>query len=124
MNIGENEQELLEALWIATEEEGQAGLPLNGEMPAGGNDLVQHNLAVNRLIAPLRDLEPGQTGSIAYIQLNHSAHVNKLMAMGVLPGAPITLRQRFPSFVFDAGYSQFAVDDEIAADIYVRLVPR
>jgi Fe2+ transport system protein FeoA len=41
--------------------------------------------------------------------------------MGVLPGVAITLLRRSPSFVFEAGYSQFAVDEEIAADIYVRL---
>ncbi len=210
MNISENEQELLEALWIATEEEGKSGLPLDGKTPAGCEDLVNHRLAesskgilsltregqvqaadairrhrlaerlltdvlkteearvdqdacrlehalfegvdesictllghpqfcphgkpiprgrcceqaresVARLIAPLRELQAGQGGNIAYIQLNHSSHVQKLMAMGVLPGAPIKLRQRFPSFVFETGYSQFAVDEEIASDIYVRL---
>lgn len=31
------------------------------------------------------------------------------------------LLRRSPSFVFEAGYSQFAVDEEMAADIYVRL---
>jgi DtxR family Mn-dependent transcriptional regulator len=41
--------------------------------------------------------------------------------MGVLPQVPVTLIRRFPSFVFEAGYSQFAVDEEIAATIYVRL---
>jgi Fe2+ transport system protein FeoA len=41
--------------------------------------------------------------------------------MGVLPGVSITLLRRSPSFVFEAGYSQFAVDKEIATDIHVRL---
>jgi hypothetical protein len=43
------------------------------------------------------------------------------MAMSVLPGLPITLHRRFPSYVFETGYSQFAVDEDIAADIYVQL---
>jgi len=43
------------------------------------------------------------------------------MAIGVLPGVSIRLLRRFPSFVFEAGYSQFAVDEEIASALYVRL---
>ena len=77
--------------------------------------------SVERLIAPLCDLQPGQRGHIAYIQMNDPKRLQKLMAMGVLPGVPIALLRRFPSYVFEAGYSQFAVDKEIAADINVRL---
>jgi DtxR family Mn-dependent transcriptional regulator len=43
--------------------------------------------------------------------------------MGVLPQVSIALLRRFPAFVFEAGYSQFAVDEEMAASIYVRLAP-
>lgn len=77
--------------------------------------------SVERLIAPLCDLQPGQRGKIAYMQMNNPRRVQKLIAMGVLPGVPITLLHRFPSFVFEAGYSQFAVGEEIATDIYVLL---
>ena len=77
--------------------------------------------SVERLIAPLCDLQPGQGGQITYIQMHNPKRLQKLMAMGVLPGVPITLLRRFPSFVFEVGYSQFAVDQEIAADVYVRL---
>jgi Fe2+ transport system protein FeoA len=53
--------------------------------------------------------------------MNNPRRLQKLMAMGVLPGVAITLLRRSPSFVFEAGYSQFAVDEEIPGDIYVRL---
>jgi DtxR family Mn-dependent transcriptional regulator len=43
------------------------------------------------------------------------------MAMGILPGVSIQVKETYPSVVFEAGYSQFAVDDEIAGDIFVRL---
>jgi len=75
----------------------------------------------DRLIAPLCELRPGQEGVIAYIQMRDSPRLRKLLALGVLPGVPIRLVQRFPSFVFEAGRSEFAVDEELAADIYVRL---
>jgi DtxR family Mn-dependent transcriptional regulator len=82
----------------------------------------QKRESADRLIAPLCELQAGQSGHIAYIQMHNPQRLQKLMAMGVLPGVPITLLHRFPSFVFEANYSQFAVDEEIAADIYVRLV--
>lgn len=76
---------------------------------------------VDRLIAPLAELKPGQSGHISYIHLNNASHMQKLMAMGVLPGVPVRLVRRFPSVVFEAGNSQFAVDEEIAAEVYIRI---
>jgi DtxR family Mn-dependent transcriptional regulator len=210
MKLSESAQELLELLWIATEEEEPAGLAMEGTLVEGVDELERlglaerkngelsltrsglpeaalavrrHRLAerlltdvlateeslmdeqacrfehvlvdgvaesictllghprfcphgkpippgecceqmqesVERLIAPLCDLQPGQQGHIAYIRMNDPKRLQKLMAMGVLPGVPVALLRRFPSFVFEAGYSQFAVDRGVAADIYVRL---
>ena len=210
MKLSEGAQELLEQLWVATEEDAKAGLAFEGMPPEGSDKLVRlglaerngdgltltaagrpeaaqamrrHRLAerllvdvlgteetvvdehacrfehvlmdgvtesictllghprfcphgkpipqgeccqrmqetAERLIAPLCDLDSGQWGQIAYVQMNNPKRLQKLMAMGVLPGVPIALLRRFPSFVFEAGYSQFAVDREIAADIYVRI---
>ena len=72
-------------------------------------------------IAPLSGLKPGQAGQVAFIQMGNAGRLEKLMAMGVLPGGGIKLIRRSPSFVFECGFSQFAVDENIAADIYVRL---
>jgi DtxR family Mn-dependent transcriptional regulator len=88
-----------------------------------GDCCRQKRASVGRLIGPLCDLQPGQGGHIAYIQMHHPQRFQKLMAMGVLPGVPVKLLRRYPSFVFEVGYSQFAVDEEIAADIWVRLRP-
>ncbi|HEY3345037.1 MAG TPA: metal-dependent transcriptional regulator [Anaerolineaceae bacterium] len=77
--------------------------------------------SVGRLVAPLCELKPGSEGQIAYIHMNNPQRLQKLMAMGVLPGVPLRVLRDSPSFVFEAGYSQFAVDEDIAADIYVRL---
>jgi DtxR family Mn-dependent transcriptional regulator len=77
--------------------------------------------SVGRLVAPLVELKPGQHGQIAYIQMNNPQRLQKLMAMGVLPGVSLRVLRDSPSYVFEAGYSQFAVDEDIAADIYIRL---
>ncbi len=44
------------------------------------------------------------------------------MAMGILPGAPVSLIQNFPSYVFQANQTQFATNREIVDAIYIRLV--
>lgn len=74
------------------------------------------------LVSPLSRMEPGQKGRVAYVHAPELGHLQKLMAMGILPGAPVTLIQSFPSYVFKMGETQFAVDGEIAGAIYVRLV--
>lgn len=83
----------------------------------------QMRATVGRLISPLSEIEPGKGGEVAYIQMSNASHLQKLMALGVLPGGKIRLLRSTPSFVFECGYSQFAVDEAIAADIYVRLHP-
>jgi DtxR family Mn-dependent transcriptional regulator len=46
--------------------------------------------------------------------------MQKLMAMGVLPGNKITLVQSFPSYIFRVGFSEFAIDSNLAREIFVR----
>lgn len=77
-----------------------------------------------RLVAALSDLNPEQKGKIAYIQSRQSQEIQKLMSIGILPGTPIRLIRRFPSYVFEVGNTQYAVDRNIANEIYVRLEGR
>jgi DtxR family Mn-dependent transcriptional regulator len=74
-----------------------------------------------RVVYPLSELDNNQIGKIAYIHSQEPEKLQKLMGMGVMPGMTITLITRFPSFVFQLGQTQIAVDKEIAGDIYVRL---
>lgn len=71
-------------------------------------------------VVPLSHLRSGQSGRIAYVQTGEAKKLQKLMAMGVLSGKGIRLIQGFPSFVFQVGHSQFAVDEAIARTVFVR----
>lgn len=73
------------------------------------------------LVMPLSDLRKGQRGKIAYIHTDDQEMLRKIMAMGALPGSSILLTQRFPSYVFQIGHSQFAVDKNVADQIYIWL---
>ncbi len=71
-------------------------------------------------VTPLTGLKRGETGTIVYIKAGELRKLQKLMAMGVLPGNVIVLDENFPSFVFSVGYSQYAVDADMAAAIIVK----
>ncbi|MBU5636104.1 metal-dependent transcriptional regulator [Geomonas sp. Red69] len=71
-------------------------------------------------VVPLTELKPGDDGDIAYIQTEDSKKMQKLMAMGVLPGNRISLLQAFPSYIFRVGFSEFAIDSAMAREIFVR----
>lgn len=75
------------------------------------------------VVAPLAELDADQEGRIAYLHTRDQNRLQKLMAMGVLPGKPIRVIQRFPSYVFQIDQTQIAVDDEIAHEIFIIQTP-
>ena len=76
--------------------------------------------AIGKIVSQLIDLKRAQRGKVAYIHTKDPQKLQKLMAMGVLPGMAISLVQKFPSYVFQVGQSQFAVDKELADCVFVR----
>ncbi len=71
-------------------------------------------------IVALTELKSGETGEIAYLAASDDKKMQKLMSMGVLPGSKLSLVQKFPSYIFKLGNSQFAVDDMLAREIHIR----
>jgi DtxR family Mn-dependent transcriptional regulator len=48
--------------------------------------------------------------------------MDRLAALGVIPGSEIRLHQRSPAFVIEVGETTIAIDPEIAAEIFVKAV--
>ena len=69
----------------------------------------------------LSGLAPHTKGTIAYLQTKNKEQMQKLLSIGAIPGVHITLMQKFPSYVFKIGHSQFAVDKELAQSIFVKV---
>lgn len=63
----------------------------------------------------------GQTGVIGPLGGASARNLRKLMALGVTPGTRVRLVRRFPSYVMRLGFTQVAVDREIAEEIPVEL---
>jgi DtxR family Mn-dependent transcriptional regulator len=85
-----------------------------------GECCIEAQRSGNLGVVPLTELKPNEEGEIAYIQTEDNKKMQKLMAMGVLPGNRIRLLQAFPSYVFTVGYSEFAIDTNMAREIFVR----
>jgi DtxR family Mn-dependent transcriptional regulator len=94
----------------------------HGKLIPPGKCCTEQDTRVTKVISPLSQLAPGQRGRVAYIYAPQTGKLQKMMAMGILPGAPITLLQGFASCVFASGETQFAIDKEIADAIYIRLI--
>jgi DtxR family Mn-dependent transcriptional regulator len=71
-------------------------------------------------VVALTELKVGETAEIAYLATEDPKKMQKLMSMGVLPGNQIRLSRTFPSYVFHVGNSEFAVDEMLAREIFVR----
>ena len=74
---------------------------------------------IGSLVTSLSNLQKNQHAKIAYLHTEDKAVLKKIMAMGALPGLSIVLLQKFPSYVFKIGQSQFAIDKNIADKIQV-----
>lgn len=75
-----------------------------------------------KLLLPLSECEVKEKGKIAFIRSNNEQIVNKLTAMGILPGLTVLLLRKTPSYLFQMGETQFAIDKNLAEKIQVRLL--
>lgn len=73
------------------------------------------------IVSSIVDVDKGTKGKVAYLHTKDNKKLQKLMAMGILPGVSIQVVQKFPSYVLKIGNSQIAMDEEMARDVFIRL---
>jgi DtxR family Mn-dependent transcriptional regulator len=74
------------------------------------------------LVAPLADLVPGEQAKIVFITPGSHSRLDRLSAMGVVPGSVVKLHQKRPSYVIQLGETMIAVDRDITKEIFVKKV--
>jgi DtxR family Mn-dependent transcriptional regulator len=74
------------------------------------------------LVAPLADLVPGEQAKIVFITPGSHSRLDRLSAMGVVPGSVVKLHQKRPSYVIQLGETMIAVDKDITREIFVKKV--
>jgi DtxR family Mn-dependent transcriptional regulator len=77
---------------------------------------------VRPLVTGLPSFDLGATGRIVFIAPKFHDRMDRLAALGVIPGSEIRLHQRSPSYVIEVGETTIALDPEIAREIYVKPV--
>lgn len=81
--------------------------------------MIANNSHISLQTTTLCSMEPKKTGKISHLETKDPGILQKLMSMGILPGMPVTLLRRSPSYLFEVDQTRYAVDSEIANHIYV-----
>ncbi|MCS6950152.1 MAG: ferrous iron transport protein A [bacterium] len=73
---------------------------------------------------PLVALHVGEVATIRELRVQDPTIAQKLLALGVVPGARVRVVQRFPAYVLQIGFTQIAIDQQIAKAVHVDLNPQ
>ncbi|MEW6408988.1 MAG: metal-dependent transcriptional regulator [Nitrospirota bacterium] len=80
------------------------------------------SIEVKSLILRLSDLDIGESGKIVFMVPSDHNRLDRLGALGVIPGTIVKLHQKNPTFVIQIDETTIALDSEIAREIYVKKV--
>ncbi|MFC1678954.1 metal-dependent transcriptional regulator [Elusimicrobiota bacterium] len=67
----------------------------------------------------LAEAEVGKSYKVAYLNTASNSRMHKFIHFGIVPGSELTLHQTHPAFVIRTENGQLALEEEIAAEIYV-----
>lgn len=73
---------------------------------------------------PLSSLRDGQHGVIVDVCVDVRGRMDRLLALGVTPGARVKALQTFPGIVFLCDQTELAVERDVANAILVRVESR
>ncbi len=74
------------------------------------------------VINPLSEIKSGEKVKVVYVTTKSHASLDRLSAIGVIPGLELTIHQKHPSIIIQYGETQLALDKDIAENIFVRVV--
>lgn len=69
----------------------------------------------------LSTLATGTRGTVAHVQAHRGDRVDRLLALGVTPGAPVVVLQQFPGVVFLCDQTELAIERAVADVILVNV---
>jgi DtxR family Mn-dependent transcriptional regulator len=73
----------------------------------------------HNVVAPLTELEIGQSARVAYMNSQSDQQLHKLNDLQVRPGAIVKLHQRYPCYVIECEGAHIAMDEEIVSNVCV-----
>ena len=96
----------------------------HGKSIPPGECCGEFHKTVRPLVTGLPHFPLGETGRIVFIAPKFHDRMDRLAALGVIPGSELRLHQRSPSYVIELGETTIALDAEIAGEIFVKPVER
>lgn len=88
-----------------------------------GNCCRTYLTEVEPLVVRLADLAVGEAGTVRFVSSRQDG-VERLGALGLVPGVEVRLTQRRPSHVVEVGETTIAIDARLAGAIFVRRAAR
>ena len=70
---------------------------------------------------PMSDLGSGARGVVREVRASSTGRTDRLLALGVTPGARVTILQTFPGVVFLCDQTELAVERGVAESIVVSV---
>ena len=70
-------------------------------------------------LVSVNQLQLHEQAKVTYVSQRNYARFQTLCSFGLSAGVPVSVRQRFPSFVIQCEETQIALEEEIARDIFV-----
>ena len=81
-----------------------------------------HLISASDGARPLSALLPGERGVVERVSPHRADRLERLLALGVTPGAPVTVLQTFPGIVFLCDQTELAVERTVAEFIFITPV--
>ena len=81
-----------------------------------------HLISASDGAKPLSALLPGERGVVERVSPDRADRLERLLALGVTPGAAVTVLQTFPGIVFLCDQTELAVERTVAEFIFITSV--
>jgi DtxR family Mn-dependent transcriptional regulator len=101
---------------------GHPPVGVNGEPIPPGACCADHDRLVKPVIQSLREAPVGARVRVAFMAPRSHKRLDRLAAVGLVPGSAVRLHQKRPSYVIELGETTLAIDEEIAGEIFVRAI--
>lgn len=93
---------------------------IHGKPIPRGECCAKFKKEMKPLVIPLEELGLGEEGRIVFIAPKSHQRLDRLSALGIVPGSIVRMHQKNPSHVLQIGETTLALDKEIVKDIYVK----
>lgn len=70
-------------------------------------------------VLPLSALAIGEAGFVHSLLIDDQTLLRKLMSLGLLPAVRVKLIQKYPAYVLQIGYTQIAIDRQLASAVKI-----